>query len=220
MKLSKDTLSILKNFSGINGNITIKPGNNLVTMSAGKNIVASAVVEESFPVEFGIYDLSEFLGVLSLFESPELEFHDKYVNIREGKNGIKYFAADKSILTDVPNLKQFPEPDVEFSLPGSMLSQIQRAASILRVEDFSVVGDGSAMTVAVGDKKNPSGNTYDSEVGVTDKEFKVNLRVENLKMVAGDYHISIGNKKMARFQSTNSQLVYYVAIEVDSSFGF
>lgn len=220
MKLSKETMTLLKNFSSINGDITLKAGSKLTTISSGKNIIAEATVAEEFPEDFGIYDLSEFLGVMSLFESPDLTFSDKFVMIREGKNGIKYFAADTRVLTTVPTIKQFPVPDIEFDLSGAMLSQIQRVASILRVEDFSVVGDGSVISINVGDKKNPSGSTFDSEIGTTDKEFKINFKVENLKMLAGDYRVSIGGKKIARFQAVNAQLVYYVATELDSTFNF
>jgi len=101
-----------------------------------------------------------------------------------------------------------------------MLSQIQRVSSILHAADFSIVGDGTTIKVVVGDKANPSGNTYESEIGVTDKSFKVNFKVENMKMMAGDYRVAIGGKKISRFQATNTQLVYYVALELDSTFDF
>ena len=220
MKLSKDTLAVLKNFSSVNGNLIIKPGNKISTISVHKNIIADAIVSESFDTEFGIYDLSEFLGVMSLFESPELDFEPKFVRISEGKNALKYFAADHSILTTVPQLKQFPVPDIEFDLTSQMLNQIQRVSTILRAADFSVIGDGEAITVSVGDKTNPTGNTFNSELGVTDKTFKVNFKVENLKMMAGDYRVAIGGKKLSRFQATSQQLTYFVAIELDSTFGF
>jgi hypothetical protein len=220
MKLSKETLAVFKNFSTINSNLILKPGQALTTISAHKNIMAEAHISESFPVEFGIYDLNEFLGAMSLFESPDLEFADKYVTIKEGKNGIRYFAANQSVLTVVPNIKQFPAADIEFDLPGQMLAQIQRVASILRVTDFSVVGDGQAININVGDKSNPTGNTFTSEIGATDKTFRVNFKVENLKMMPGDYRVAIGAKKISRFQAVNQQLVYYVAIELDSTFDF
>ena len=82
MKLSKETLSLVKNFSGISSNLLLKQGNTLNTISAQKNVMASTTVSESFPQEFGIYDLNEFLGALTLFEDPELDFRDKYVNIK------------------------------------------------------------------------------------------------------------------------------------------
>lgn len=220
MKLSKETLSIFKNFSNINSNLSLKAGNKLTTISTGKNIIAEVGVTESFPHEFGIYDLNEFLGAMSLFGDPDLTFDEKYVVIREGKNAVKYFAANASVLTVVPNIKTFPKPDIEFDLPGAMLNQIQRVSSILRVADFSVVGDGSTVCVQVGDKSNPSGNTYNSELGETDKVFKVNFKVENMKMMAGDYRVSIGGKKISRFKAVNQDLVYYVAIELDSTFDF
>lgn len=220
MKLSKDTLSVFKNFASINSNLSIKAGKTLVTMSTGKNIIAKADVAEEFPIDFGIYDLNELLGTLSLFESPELEFTDKSVTIKEGKNSVKFFAANAQVLTPVPAMKAFPEPDIQFDLPQQMLSQIQRVASILKVADFSISGDGNVITIAVGDKKNPTGTTFDSELGTTDKTFKVNLKVENLRMLATDYTVSIGGKKIARFQSTNNLLTYFVAIELDSTFDF
>ena len=220
MKLSKETLAIIKNFSNINGNLSIKAGNKLSTVTAARNILAEAVIAEEFPCDFGIYDLSEFLGALSLFESPDLEFSSQYVNIVENNNGVRYYAAAASALTTVPPIKAFPTPDVEFDMTGQMLSHIQRVSSILRVADFSVIGDGSDITISVGDKTNPTGNVFTSKLGVTDKEFKVNFKVENIKMMPGDYRVSIGAKKIARFQATNTQLTYYVAIELDSTFGF
>lgn len=220
MNLSKETLAIFKNFSNINSNLSIKAGNKLTTISVHRNIIAECIVPETFPTDFGIYDLVEFLGAMSLFENPDLTFSDKYVSIQEGRNSVKYFAAESSVLTVVPTLKDFPEPDIEFDMSSQMLNQIQRVASILRVADFSIVGDGSTIVVNVGDKTNPTGNSYSSEIGTTDKTFKINFKTENLKMMSGDYRVSIGNKKLSRFQATNQQLTYFVALELDSTFDF
>ena len=218
MKLSKDTIAIFKNFSAINSNLTLKPNNKLTTISTGKNILAEAGIAETFPCEFGIYDLNQFLGALSLFNDPEIEFKDTHLLIKEGKNKVKYYAASPSVLTPSPTLKPFPKVDIEFDLPGVMLNQIQRVASILGVADFSVIGDSEIITLQVGDKANATSNSFNSEVGVTDQTFKVNFNVERLKMMAGDYKVSIGGKKISRFQAVNQDLVYYVAIELDSTF--
>lgn len=218
MKLSKETVGLFKNFAGINSNLLLKSGNKLSTISAQKNVMADSTVTETFP-DFGIYDLNEFLGAMSLFEDPELEFSDKYVTIKEGNRVIKYFAADASVLTAPQKSITFPSAEIEFNLSASMLSMIQRTASVLRVTDLAVVGDGSTITAVVGDKKNATGNSFSEVVGSTDKKFKVNLKVENLKMLPGDYTVSISSKKISRFQGTGD-LVYYVAVEADSSFEF
>jgi gp45 sliding clamp, C terminal len=218
MKLSKETVGLIKNFAGINSNLLLKSGNKLATISAQKNVMADAVVTESFP-DFGIYDLNEFLGAMSLFEDPELTFNDKWVTIEQGGNSIKYFAADASVLTAPQKAITFPDAEIEFNMSANMLSMIQRTASVLRASDVSIVGDGSTMTVMVGDKKNATGNSYNSSVGATDKKFKVNLKVENLKMIPGDYAVSVSSKKISRFKGAGD-LVYYVAVEADSSFEF
>lgn len=218
MKLSKETLSLVKNFSGISSNLLLKQGNTLNTISAQKNVMASTTVTESFPQEFGIYDLNEFLGALTLFEDPELEFQDKYVSIKEGTNSIKFFASDPAVLVAPTKEITFPDPEVEFKLSEKVLSMIQRTASVLRSSDVSIVGDGSKVSVVVGDKKNATANSYEVEVGTTDKSFKVNMKVENLKMLPGDYTVSVSTKKISRFKSSKGDLVYYVAIEADSTF--
>lgn len=220
MKLSKETVNLFKNFSGINSNILLKAGQEISTISAQKNVMSDTKVTETFPLDFGIYDLNEFLGAMSLFEDPELDFSEKFVTIKEGANSIKYFAADASVLT-VPTRKiTFPDAEIEFTLTSTMLNMIHRTASVLRATDLQIIGDGSKITITVGDKKNVTGNSYSAHAGSTDKNFQANLKVENLKMLPGDYIVSISSKKISRFKASASELVYYVAVEADSTFSF
>ena len=219
MKLSKETVALFKNFAGINSNLLLKNGNKLATISAQKNVMADATVGETFP-DFAIYDLNEFLGAMSLFDDPDLNFQDKHVSISQGSMKIKFFAADPSVLTAPQKSITFPEAEINFDISADKLSMIQRTASVLRAADVSIVGDGSMITIVVGDKKNATGNSFSEPVGSTDKTFKVNLKVENLKMLPGDYNVSISSKKISRFKSTSSDLVYYVAVEADSTFEF
>jgi ribosomal protein L28 len=218
MKLSKETLTLFKNFAGINSNLLLKQGNKLATISAQKNVMADATVSETFP-DFGIYDLNEFLGAMSLFEDPELDFSEKYVTIKQGSMSIKYFAAEASVLTAPQKAITFPAAEIEFTMTAAMLNMIHKTASVLRASDVSIVGDGSKVTAVVGDKKNAAGNSFSEPVGDTDKTFRVNLKVENLKMLPGDYTVSISSKKISRFKGAGD-LVYYVAVEADSTFEF
>jgi hypothetical protein len=219
MKLSKETVALIKNFAGINSNLLLKSGNKLATISSQKNVMADATVSETFP-DFGIYDLNEFLGAMSLFDDPELEFNEKFVSIKQGSSNIKFFAADASVLTAPQKAITFPDAEINFTMTTSMLNMINKTASVLRAADVSIVGDGSKVTAVVGDKKNATGNSFSEPVGDTDKTFKVNLKVENLKMLPGEYQVSISSKKISRFKSPTSDLVYYVAVEADSTFEF
>ena len=99
MKLSDNTLTILKNFAGINNSILVKEGNRLRTISVAKNILAEADIKEEFPRDFAIYDLNQFLNGLSLHQDPDLDFKEEsYLSIKEGKRRVKYFYADPNVI--------------------------------------------------------------------------------------------------------------------------
>lgn len=219
MNLSKETLALIRNFASINGSIVLKQGNVLSTISEGKNVMASVTITESFPSDFGIYDLNEFLSAIGIFTNTQLEFSDKYVMISDGGTSkIKYFAAGDGIVKAAPSTIKFPKPDVEFELDSAQLAMILKTASALKASDVSVVGDGSMLRVFVTDKKNATANAYQVDIGETEETFKANLKVENLKMLPGDYSVGISNKKISRFVSKTSDLTYFVAIESDSEF--
>lgn len=217
MKLSKETIALLKNYAGINGNLLLKAGNRLGTVSTQKNVMATTSIAETFDADFGIYDLNEFLGAMSLFEDPDLEFTDKFVKISSGRQSIKYFAAEPSVLV-VPNKDSLPvEAAVEFTLTADQLNMILKTASVLRATDVSIVGADGKITVNVGDKKNPSANSYSFEIGDDDRNYSVHLRVENLKMLPTDYKVAVSTKRISKFEAVKGDLTYYVAVESDSS---
>lgn len=218
MKISKDTINILRNYSTVNSNLLLKAGSKISTVSVNKTVASSVSVSETFPIDFGIYDLGAFLGALSLFDDPELTFTDKFVTIEQNGNKIKYYAADQSVLSFPSKDIQFPAVDINFSLSSSILAAIQRTAGILKATDVTIEGNGSEIVIIVGDKKNPTGNTYETTVGNTELTFKANIKIENLKMVNDDYDVSISSRRISRFASTSSDLVYYVAVESDSTF--
>lgn len=222
MKLSRQTLAILKNFGAINGNLVLSPGPGLRTVSAGKNIVAEASVPELGQLDhtLNVYDLNEFLASVSLFEDPEIEVQDGYAILSEDNASVKYFSASPSIMTEVPKLKEFPEVDIQFTLKGDFIGQLHKVASVVKAADLCIVGDGSKISLQVKDKANDTSNNYRYVLADTDKVFSVNFKVENLKMIPGDYEVSIGGKKISRWQHCHSDLVYYIAIELDSTFDF
>ena len=221
MKLSKETLSLIKNYASINSNLLIKPGSKLATIAVGNTIMSSVTVTESFTHQFGIYDVNEFLGALSLFNDPDLEFDEKFVTIKEGSSSIKWFGASESAMVTPKKDITFPEAEITFTLPTAVLNNILKTAPILKATDVSFVGNGSTLSVQVADKKNATSNAYTYELGATNLVFKVNIKIENLKMLGGDYDVSISSKKISMFKSkTVSDLVYYVAVEADSLFEF
>ena len=114
MKLSEKTLTVLKNFAGINNSILVKEGNQLRTISVAKNILAEANIDEEFPRQFGIYDLNQFLNGLSLHQDPDMDFtEESYLTIREGRRRVRYFFADPQVIISPPDKQiNLPSEDV------------------------------------------------------------------------------------------------------------
>ncbi len=220
MKLSENTLTILKNFAGINNSILVKQGTKLRTISVAKNILAEAEITEDFPREFALYDLNQFLNGLSLHKDPDLDFTDNsYITIREGKRKVKYFYADPNVIVSPPEKEiQLPSKDVCFQLDSVTLEKLLKASAVYQLPDLSAVGEAGVIRLVVRDKKNDTSNEYSITVGETDKEFTFNFKVENIKIIPGAYDVVVSEKLLSQFTNSAYNLKYYIALEPDSSF--
>jgi len=223
MKLSRETIEVLKNFSAINSNIVIKPGNVIKTMAEAKNILANATVEETFTDTMGIYDLPEFLLALSMFDDPDLNFDPdmKFVVISKGLSKIKYYFSSPEILTSPDKDVKMPSADVSFVLSEVNLNDIRRAVSALKVSDLSItVDDGNLIAVAK-DVKDKTSNSFTIDLGSkVEGDFNLVFSVANLRLLAvpGDYAVEISSKLISKFSNTLSSVEYFVALEKSSSF--
>jgi len=219
MKLSSNTTNILKNFSQINQSILIKQGNKLKTISVMKNILAEAQIEEEFEKDFAIYDLNQFLSGLSLYDSPDLDFGESYLTIRDGRRRAKYFFADPDVIVSPPEKEiSLPTRDVCFTVATQQLDKLLKAAAIYQVPDLSAVGRDGKVELVVRDKKNDTSHEFSEEVGETEDEFMFNFKVENIKIIPGTYDVVISSKLLAEFTNKNTDLKYYIALEPDSTY--
>ena len=222
MKISDNTKEILKNFSEINPNLMITPGKTIKTISTMKNILATAEVEEDFPQDIAIYDLSEFLGMMSLFSKPTFTFDEKFMTINEEGTSTKskYFFADASILTTPQKDVKMPDTEVEFTLTEADLIKVKKAAAMLQLPDISVKSMSGDIMMSAIDKKNETANTYGVKVGVcdTNKSFDFHFKTEHLKMLPGDYTVHISSKLISNFKHKSKDLQYWVALENTSKY--
>jgi hypothetical protein len=221
MKLSDNTLALLKNFAGINNSILVKQGNRLRTISVAKNILAEAEITEEFPRDFAIYDLNQFLNGLSLHQDPDLDFvEESYLSIKEGKRRVKYFFADPNVIISPPEKEiKLPSEDVCFQLDSVTLEKLLKAAAVYQLPDLSAVGEAGVVKLVVRDKKNDTSNEYSIVVGETDAEFTFNFKVENIKIIPGAYDVVVSSKLLSQFTNSKYNLKYYIALEPDSTFG-
>ena len=220
MNLSDKTLTILKNFAGINNSILVKQGNILRTISVAKNILAEARIDEEFSRDFAIYDLNQFLNGLGLHQDPELDFTESsYLTIREGKRRVKYFFADPAVIISPPEKEiNLPSEDVNFQLDSTSLEKLLKAAAVYQLPDLSAVGEAGVVKLVVRDKKNDTSNEFAIVVGETDREFIFNFKVENIKIIPTTYQVTVSSKLLSRFTNHDHDLEYFIALEPDSTF--
>ena len=219
MNISNETLDILRNFSSINSGITVKAGNELVTVSAMKNIFAKAVVDESFEKDHSIYDLSEYLGAVSLFDRPNFDFNAEKVTVSEGDNSVTYYYADPQMVISPTKEITMPEPEVSFDLDKDVLDSLLKASSVLSLPDMVLSSDGQSVVLTVKDKKNSTSNVFSKTVAQGNgSTFEMFFRMENMKMIPGDYTVFVSSKGIAHFTNRNVAVEYFIALEPDSTY--
>jgi hypothetical protein len=222
ISISTTTIDALKNFLSINKSINIRPGNVLSTLSVNKNIMARFEIEEKFPKQVSIYDLSIFIGALGLCQSPELDFNNEnclVIKDSATKSCSKIYYSDPDLIVSAPDKElEVPDADVQFELSWENLSRLQRASSTYGVPDLCLFGYDGDLSFCVADRKNDTSNVYSIELGSADSEFCYCFKMENLKLMPNQtYQVSIHSSKVALFRSTTCNLKYWIALEPNIS---
>jgi hypothetical protein len=218
MKLSTNTVEVLKNFASINPNILIRAGDSVSTISAGKNIFAKAKIEETFDREFAIYDLNSFLATLSLANDTDIKFDNEFLHVEIGRGTMKYNYSDPSVIQAAPDKEIEVDNYFQFTLTQDALKTIFSVASVSQATMFSVIGNGTEVTIVVGDPKTPLSNEYREIISASNKVFKAHLPIDSLKIMNDTYTVTVSEKKFIYLEGTNCSSRYWLALDKDSEF--
>lgn len=217
MKLSDKTLTILKSFSSINKSILIRKGKKIATVSPQKTIMAVSDVEEDFPVDFAIYELPRFLGVISLMEDADFEFNQHFVVISSGQQKVKFTYADPQAVVAAPEKTlDIDNPDIEFFMDANDLINLLKASAVLELPEVAIVGDGEKVSVQAIDSKNAGADNYSVVVGKTKDTFRMIFKPENLKLMQRNYTVRITSKGIGEFDG--GDVKYWIATEANSNY--
>lgn len=222
MELNENTLNIMKNFATINQNLLVQQGNTIKTINEARNVVSTAVLDQEFAQQFGIYDLNEFIGVLGLVDTPNLKFDDESVSVSDstGRSKVKYFFSPEETLTSPTKDINMPDPEVKFTLDNDTLNKLKRAASTLGHSEVSIRPSNGVLSLAVVDNENSTSNTYSIDVdGEFSGNFNFVLSIANLKILPGDYDVHISSKLITEFKHKELNVRYWIALEKTSTFG-
>lgn len=217
MRLSAETITILKNFSSINQSIIFKPGNVIKTISPQKTVMASATVADDFPVEAGIYNLGRFLATMGLHQNPELEFGARSVTVSEGDAVSFVSYTDPSMIISPPEKEvKLPGVDVSVDVSADNFKKVLNASNVLGLPEIAFVGEDGICYLKAIDSANPSADSHKIRVGETDDTFALIIKTENLNILPGDYTVELSSKGISKFSGKN--VVYFIAIESKSTY--
>ena len=222
MKLSKETIEILKNFSDINQSLVFNAGKKIKTMNSLKNILAHANVKEDFPRQFAIYNLTEFLGYLSTMSEPELVFEETYIKVTDKIIQDKYKYANTDYIVSPEKDIKVTDYSIKVNIKEDVFRMIDKKTTILQLHDLYLKGDtkSNSISLCASNKKNDSSNEISIKVGEgVSKKFNVVLKKENLKIIPGNYDISVSPKGIAHFKNDKLDVEYWIALEPDSEYG-
>lgn len=225
MKLSKDTLDILSNYGTINPSILIKEGSKVNTVAVNKAMMATAVVEDKFPLEFGLYDLPGFLSVLSVIDDPELSFGDSCVTISGGTSSVDYYYTDKSLLTFTDKTISLSDDDMIYSfvLDKESLKKLGQAANALGLDFIKISNVDGKVTASLVDSKGSNSNTFTivvDEVDSVDVGDAI-IKTEFIKFIEGDYKVRVGRigggTPVVELVNVDIDLQYFVALDASNT---
>ena len=223
MKLSKETIEVLKNYGNINQGMFFRTGKTLRTVNSHKNILTSAEISEEFPTNFGVYDINNFLGVISADVDPEFEFSDKEVNIkcRNGRSTIRYGFCEPDVIVVAPEKDiTMPSEDINFTLSKDDLAWVLQISRLLSTPNIVVESDGKKVTVVTLDLANDSAHTDALEIGQGNgNKYRMVFKTENLtKILAGSYEVAISSKGISHYKHKTQPLQYWITTEAGSTF--
>jgi hypothetical protein len=213
MKLCNDTVNTLKNFSQINPSLVVNPGSEIVTMSPTKTISARMITEVVFDQPFCIYELSKFLGLISMLEEPDLMFSEKSVEIKSKSGNVNYTYADPTmVVAPITNKIDVENPVCSFTLNHTQLTNLIRAASVLQTDMIRLVSVGGKLKVGTTDSKDPTSHTFDLDIeGDIENDFTINVKTENVvKILPSEYNVTVSDRVI---QFHNSTHTYWIVSE-------
>ena len=217
MKFSERTLTILKSFSSINKSILMKEGNVLKTVTPEKTLIAIAEIPDQIPAQACIYDLQRFLSIMSLYKDPDVEFHDKYFMIKDGKQRTKYVYADISMIHAAPEKEiKIPSSDVVVNVSWNDMQSVIKAAGVLQFTEVAFVGEAGKIYLKAMNSAQENSDDYGVEIGETADEFKIIIKTDNLKLLAQDYQVTLCAKGISEFKGDG--VTYFVAIDTKSTY--
>lgn len=215
MHFSERSLTILKNFGTINPSIVVTPGRTLRTVQTQGVLIATADVDVEFDQTVGIYDLTRFLSLLSLYNNPEIELSDQYITIQEGRRQTRYITCLPKMVVQPPSQQQIdaklPPTLLSVDVAAADLQAVLKAASILSLPQIGLISDDEHVYLRAVDLQQQSNQSTDTFATIVAKSNGVHVKsvfnTDTFKLLPNDYTVDI-TTGLSVFRAPD--LTYYV----------
>lgn len=215
MKLSENTLSVLKNFATINTSIILKPGRKQrIYDSSSKAVLGEVILEENIPCEFGIYDLNRFIGLVTTLENPNLTFvENEHVIVDDDELYFKYHKCHANLIVPAPEKDlKMDKIIANFTLKNAMLQKLVKVATMNNLPHISLVGKEGGLYFKIHDRSVDTSDEGSIRLGdYAGDDFIASFKRENLKILPDDYTVEVG--AFAKFENTAGNLKYWIAVD-------
>lgn len=215
MKLTENTISVLKNFATINESLLINSGTQQRTMNIDRTILAEFTASDDFPLQFGIYDLPQFLANISLLENPDVDYGDSSLVMTNDMRSLSFNYCSPTHIKSPPNKTlKIENPDVEFDLSSENFQFLLKLAATNNLPNVTVANDGNQLIIKTYERSNDSSNVGMIRLGDYEgKDFSATFNVNNFKMNVNDYHVKVNLEGFALFETKDQTLRYFIALD-------
>lgn len=223
VKLSQETLGVLKIASSINKSLAFKAGNEIKTVSATGSIVMEATVAETFPADFAIYELPKLLGVLALpsFKDAELVFEDDvdtHMVIKAGSSKIKYFYTPEDFAKHPGKSIVLPKVDVDVNIQKDVLEAFEKTAAALGHKFMKFKVDNKNLFLIATTPEVDTSNDYIVDLGENQADdFEAMIKLENLRLVSGDFNVQLlkmGGRGISKWSHLTRKINTFIGLEL------
>jgi len=229
-KFDDEELKILANFSGINQQMLVEP-DKLSVISVSKAVLANYPFVNPYNfTEFGLYNTSDFLGLMLAMKNAEIEVKPKCLSITSNSDKLTYYTTAPELVPKVPDTQKVfasLDYDLQLSIPADRLAIIMKMASMLKskymfFEKLDLNGK-SMVRITVGDELETSANNYElfieNGVVINNLTEAVRISMEEFKILQGEYEVGIARKEVkgkikyfSKWANLNG-VTYYIATE-------
>lgn len=219
MKIDNDTRATLKILTNINASMIINKDEDIYVVSPCSSVIGYAKLENKFEEDLSIYDMKQFLSVLSLFDEPSLEFSEdkKSVIIGSGTRSVKYFLTEKEFIKQGKELTMPEDSEVLFDLPSNVIDKVMKASAVMGLDFINISSEGKDVTIGACSVGDDTANNYSEKVADGNGSiYNFYMKSNKVILPSIDYKVTCSSRNICEFKG--DQLTYWIGLETTSEY--